>query len=292
MLKPTLESLGTVSESSFLVRKFNEKAFSAPYHFHPEVELALIVKGEGKRYVGNNMSHYTAGDLVLLGPDLPHCWKLEGTKRGKRKAASIVLQFREDCLGNDFFGRKELTAIQKLLQRSAHGMQFQQQTAEAAAQKLQQLEEQTDPFKKMITFLEILQLLATSKEFVLLDKQKKEDPYSTSDQSRINHVMAYIVDHFRTEITLERAAAVAGMTPTAFCKYFKRVTRKTFIETVLDYRINYAMQQLVSTDHPVSHISYESGFGDVSHFYKTFRNRKKFSPLHYRKKFRTDLTVG
>lgn len=289
MLKPTLESLRTLTGSSFLVRKFNEKAFSAPYHFHPELELTLIVKGEGKRYVGNNMSHYTAGDLVLVGPDLPHCWKSENVIKGKINASSVVLQFRENCMGDDFFQKKELSAVNRLLQRSVHGMQFQNRTAGIAGKKLRELEEQSDPFKKMIIFLETLQLLANSKEFVLLDKQKKTNSYSSSDHSRINEVMAYIVDHFRTQITLEKAAAVAGMTPTAFCKYFKRFTRKTFIETVLDYRINYAMQQLVSSDHPVSHISYESGFGDVSHFYKTFRNRKKLSPLHYRKKFRTDL---
>jgi len=101
-------------------------------------------------------------------------------------------------------------------------------------------------------------------------------------------VMAYVVDHFKKQVSLDQAAEIAGMTPTAFCKYFKRVTRKTFIETVLEYRINYAMQQLVHTDHSVSHISFESGFGDVSHFYKTFRLKKKISPLRYRQKFRMD----
>ena len=100
--------------------------------------------------------------------------------------------------------------------------------------------------------------------------------------------MAYIVDHFREQITLENAAAIAGMTTTAFCKYFKRATRKTFIETVTEFRISYAMQQIVNTDHPVSHICFESGFGDVSYFYKTFRQRIKMSPLQYRKKFRKE----
>lgn len=288
MLKPTLESLQALTGSSFLVRRFNEKVFSAPYHFHPELELTLILKGEGRRYVGSNMSHYTAGDLVLLGPDLPHCWKSEKVIKGRLNASSVVLQFREDCLGKDFFEKKELLPVAKLLQKSVHGIQFQKRTAAAAGKKLQELEAQADPFKKLIGFLELLQLLAGSKENILLDKQKKEALYSSSDHSRINNVTAYIVDNFKTQVTLEKAAAVAGMTPPAFCKYFKRLTRRTFIETVLDYRINYAMQQLVNTDHPVSNISFESGFGDVSHFYKTFKSRKKLSPLRYREKFRVD----
>lgn len=288
MLKPTLESLQTFTGSSFLVRRFNEKAFSAPYHFHPEIELTLILKGEGKRYVGNNMSHYTTGDLILLGPNLPHCWKSEKITKGRINASSVVLQFRQDCLGKDFFEKKELLYVAKLLQKSVHGIQFQKLPAAAAGKKLEELEDQADPFKKLLGFLELLQLLAKSKETILLDKQKNKASFSPTDHSRINNVMAYVVDHFKKEITLEKAAAVAGMTPTAFCKYFKRLTRKTFIETVMDYKINYAMQQLVNTDHPISHISYESGFGDVSHFYKTFRNRKNLSPLRYREKFSID----
>ena len=84
---------------------------------------------------------------------------------------------------------------------------------------------------------------------------------------------------------LEKAAAIAHITPSAFCKYFKKVTRKTFMETVISYRINYATQQLVQTDKSISEISFDSGFGDVSHFYKMFRLKMKMSPLHYRKRF-------
>jgi AraC-like DNA-binding protein len=137
--------------------------------------------------------------------------------------------------------------------------------------------------------LKILQQLAESKQYVLLDKQYELFVHSNNEQSKINSIMAYIVDHFREKIELEKAAGIAMMTPPAFCKYFKRQTRKTFIETVLDYRINYASQQLVNTDKPVSDISFESGFGDVSHFYKVFKSQKKLSPLQYRKKFAGDV---
>lgn len=289
MIKPTLESLKAASSNSFLVRQFNERAFSAPFHFHPELELTLIVKGEGKRYVGNNLSAFTAGDLVLLGPELPHCWKLEKNPKKKTNAASVVAQFREDCLGDSFFSSKEMAAIQKLFHKSYSGIQFLGKTAGKAALQLTKLEAETHPFRKLIIFLETLQLLADSKEYVLLNKESGNTAYTSGEHNRINEVMAYIVEHFRKQISLDKAATIAGMTPTAFCKYFKRITRKTFIETVLEYRINYAAQQLVNTDHQVSHISFESGFGDVSHFYKTFRSKKKISPLHYRKKFSGEL---
>ncbi len=76
-IKPTFEVLHSKGDQSLLIRKFEEVAFTAPYHFHPEYELTMILKGEGKRYVGSHMAPYTAGDLVLLGANLPHCWKTD-----------------------------------------------------------------------------------------------------------------------------------------------------------------------------------------------------------------------
>ncbi len=152
------------------------------------------------------------------------------------------------------------------------------------------LAEEEEPFRKLILFLQILHDLSLSKEYILLDKQQKISSHSSSERERINAVLAYIVDNFREEITLDEASAIAKMTATAFCRYFKKITRKTFIQTVTEYRVNYATQQLVQTDKPVSDICYESGFGDVSHFYKTFRAKNKLSPLHYRKRFMKEIS--
>ncbi|MBC7830261.1 MAG: AraC family transcriptional regulator [Chitinophagaceae bacterium] len=289
MIKASFESLHPINGNSFLLRRFDEKAFSAPYHYHPELELTLILKGEGKRYVGSNMSAYSAGDLVLVGSNLPHCWKSENVKKGKINASSLVIQFTTDFLGSDFFLTQEMSMIRKIFETSKSGIHFQGDIALRIKEDLLTLDEEASPFAKLIMFLTILQNLSLSKEFSLLDKQQHSFTYSPSEQKRIHDVMAYIVENFRKEIILEEAATKAKMTSTAFCKYFKRITRKTFMETVIDYRVNYAAQQLVHTDKPVSDICFESGFGDVSHFYKTFRNKKKQSPLYYRKKFTNDI---
>jgi AraC-like DNA-binding protein/quercetin dioxygenase-like cupin family protein len=288
-MKATFESLHPVTGNSFLVRRFTEKAFSAPYHYHPEFELTVILKGEGKRYVGNNLSPYAEGDVALLGSNLPHCWKSDNQKPGKINAISLVAQFTGDFLGPDFMTKSEIADIHRLLERSKYGIRFINRTAEEIKKDMVAMEQETMPFKRMIMLLEILQKLASSRQYILLDKQHQSFVHSSSEQKKINDVIAYIVENFKEKIILEEAAHTAGMTPTSFCKYFKRQTRKTFIETVLDYRINYAAQQLVNTDKAVSDIGFESGFGDVSHFYKTFRNKKKLSPLQYRRKFTRDL---
>lgn len=287
-MKALFEPLHAAAGASFLVRKFKEKTFSAPYHFHPEYELTLIVQGEGKRFVGSSMESYAVDDLVLLGANLPHCWKSEEGK-GRLNAQSVVVQFAEDFLGADFFSKTEVASVQQLLERSRFGMKFTGHAVPAVKAALLRLEEESEPFARLLLLLQILHRLSKTKQYCLLDKQQKKASHAPSEQKRISDVLAFVVENFQQEIVLEKAAAVAGLTPTAFCKYFKRTTRKTFMETVLDYRLNHAVQQLVQTDQSVAGIAFESGFGDVSHFFKKFKGRYGISPLAYRKGFVKEL---
>lgn len=282
MLKASYEVLQPPGNHSFLVRTFGKTGFAAPYHFHPEYELTWIVKGSGKRYAGSNMAGFTDGDLVLLGPHVPHCWKLQPDGK-KSVARSVVIQFSPDFLGNDFFNKAELLNIHQLFQRSSSGIQFMKGTK--VQEQIKELTEEKNSFKQLIRLLEILQQLAVSKEYVLLDQQRLTAEISPANQARINPIFAYLVENFRREVSLNKAAAIAGMTPNAFCKYFKRTTRKTFMETVIEYRINYATQQLIQSDKSISDICFDSGFGDISHFYKMFKAKMQVSPLHYRQQF-------
>ena len=286
-MKALFEPLQAAGSASFLVRRFREKAFSAPYHFHPEYELTLIVQGEGKRFVGNNMEGYEADDLVLLGANLPHCWKSEETK-GRINAQSVVVQFSGDFLGEDFFSKREVASIHQLLERSRFGIKFSGNAATVIKEDLLKLEE-GEPFGRLLLLLQILHRLSKTKQYRLLDKEQKKYSHSADEQKRINGVLAFVVENFQQEIVLEKAAAIAGLTPTAFCKYFKRTTRKTFMETVLDYRLNHAVQQLIQSDKSVAGIAFESGFGDASHFFKKFKRRYGISPLAYRKNFAKEL---
>jgi len=285
MIKASYEVLQPSSGHSFLIRTFGKTAFDAPYHFHEEYELTYIVNGHGKRYVGSHMENFSSGDLVLLGTSLPHCWKLETDGINHEEASAIVIQFSGNFLGDDFLNKDELLGIKKLLQMSASGICFNGATRIKVNSALTHLSEEKNNFKMLIELLEILQRLAVSTEYKLLDQQRSVAEQSRAEQERINPVFAYLVENFRGDISLDQASYIAHMTPNAFCKYFKKITRKTFMETVIEYRLNYATQQLVQTDKPISQISFDSGFGDVSHFYKMFKHKMHQSPLNYRKNF-------
>jgi len=285
MIKASYEILQPTSGQSFLLRKFDSTAFDAPYHFHVEYELTYILQGHGKRYVGSHMNDFTSGDLVLLGPNLPHCWKLEPGKETQTGASAIVIQFDGAFLGDDFFNKNELQHIKRLFQKSGSGVCFSGDTQKVVGQNLLALSEEENGFRMLMGLLEALQRLAQSAEYTLLDPNQIVAERSLAEQERINPVFAYLVENFRQQVSLEKAAGIANMTTNAFCKYFKKITRKTFMETIIEYRLNYAIQQLVQTDKPVSVIAFESGFGDVSHFYKMFKVKMNLSPLNYRKKF-------
>lgn len=283
MFKASVEILAAPRSASFLIKKFDKRCFEAPFHFHPEYELTCITEGCGKRFVGNNMKGFKKNDLVLMGSNLPHCWKLDHDKNSA--GGSIVIQFHYNFMGENFWQSPEMELVQKLLKRSMAGIEFKGRIREEIKELMIASFDEKTNFTKFIYLLKILSTLAGSKEFTLLNKKRTNPTQSDFHLERGNKVFAYIVENFHSNVTLDEAAQTIGMTPTAFCKYFKKTTRKTFVETVTDFRINFATQQLVETDKTIADICFESGFKDMSHFYKIFRSRMEISPLNYRKQF-------
>jgi AraC-like DNA-binding protein/quercetin dioxygenase-like cupin family protein len=284
-MKAAFESVYHLPASSFTVRKFEEEQFSAPYHYHPEFELTYIVKGQGKRYIGSRVDDYRAGDLVLLGENLPHCWKTDNIQPNEINAVSIVIHFRKDFLGEAFFTLPELRAVSKLLELAMNGLVFKGPVVAEVQQGMQSMLYEQNGLKRIALFLHVLSCLTLNNEYTVLEKQNLYEHIALVEREKINKVTAFVVEHFREPIHVEQAAAIVHMTPHAFCKYFKRITRKTFIGMVIDYRIDHAAQQLVHSDLSITQIAFDSGFSDLSNFYRTFRAKKKFTPLSYRKSF-------
>ena len=282
MSKPSFEPIHSPNAQSFIFRRFGKEGFAAPLHYHPEYELAYVCHGDGRRFVGHNMMPFMAGDLVLVGANMPHCWKPQAIDQ---KLESFVIQFNQNFLGGDFLNCAEVAPLSKLLVRAAAGIHFHGQATKNIGLKIQSLFSMGDPFSRLLSFLQILHELAGVKEYTLLNTTQMSIAVTDSGYEKINRVYAYLVDHFQEPITLKEIAAIINMTPNAFCKYFKRMTRKTFLETLTDLRINYASQQLSQSDKQINSIGYESGFRDISHFYKMFQQRMKMSPMKYRKQF-------
>ncbi len=285
-MKATYEQLSENIESSFLIRQFSLPRFEAPFHFHPELELTYIESSKGKRFVGSQVSDFEAGDLVLLGKNVPHCWlNTEGVAELQMdRSKATVIQFKTDFLGKSFLETPEMTAIHFLFQKAQSGIFIKGATRDRILEKIEFMTTQNS-FQKLLVLLDILQIIATSNETELIDPLFSATPLSPIDTERFQKVYAFIIANYTQDIDLETIAAVAHLTSTAFCRYFKKMTRKTLVDVVTEFRIKHACQLLTSSDKSVSNICFESGFGNISYFNKQFKTALGHSPLAYRKMF-------
>jgi AraC-like DNA-binding protein len=277
------EYVGDAPNRSFVYRCVKLPYFDAPYHYHPEYELTLITHSEGKRFIGHDIADFVSGDLVLVGANLPHCWKNDNPQIDNQ-AEGIVIQFREDFLGEELWQKPEFAPINKLLRLSKGGLAFGGQVKTRVGREMRMMVG-LPAFQQVLCLLDLLQTLATSAEYQQLNPVEVT-MLPSAEYERINKVYSYVVENFRQEIHLDDAAASIGMTSTAFCRYFKRVTKKTFIDVVTEYRVKYACQLLVNhPDKTATEVCFESGFGNLSHFNKQFKTITQRTPLHYRKEF-------
>ncbi len=283
-MRATLEQLNETAENSFLYRRFTQARLDAPFHFHPELELTLILAGKGKRMVGRQVSNFEPGDLVLLGPNLPHTWS-GNEPEGTEVSRSIVIQFKEYFVGEQFWAVPEMASIRNLFQKAQSGVWIKGKTRDWVAEKMEQGTE-LPPIQKLLQLIDILYHIATSEETELLDFQLDHYAPSTLESERFQNVYAYLIEHYLEDISLETIAEVANLSPTSFCRFFKKIARKTFVDTLTEFRVKHACQLVSSTDKPISEICFESGFGNISYFNKAFKRSLGRSPIRYRKMFR------
>lgn len=280
-MKAVFENIDTKTEVPFVFKKIVQTQFDSPFHFHPEYELTYIIKGEGRRYVGTKVQDFSSGDLVLLGSNVPHCW-ISNQNKQETEVSAFVIQFGIDFMGKGFFDRYQFKHLKELLQKSNAGLQFQLNNIDEFQNQIETLNSQNS-FEKSLGILRVLNSLTMLNDVILLDNSYQILKNSNNETQRFQQVFAYLIDNFKENISLEQISAVANLSVTSFCRYFKTLTGKTFIEITNEYRINEACQLLENTNMPINEIAFLCGFSDVPYFNKTFKKQKNKSPLAYKK---------
>jgi AraC-like DNA-binding protein len=285
--KPAFESIEPDFGHSFTYQKFDENISNKNHiwHYHPEIELVYVNGGSGKRQIGSHVSYYTDGDLILIGADLPHCGftdKLTGN------TSETVVQMKADFLGTDFFGIPEMKKIQQLFEISKGGIAFNGNTKRKIGEKMEILEYQTD-FQRLLSILNILNELGNSQEFKVLNAAGFSMETEVKDNDRINVIFNHVKINFKEEITLEEVADLASMTVPSFCRYFKKITNKTFTQFVNEYRLVHASKLLAEKPISITEVCFESGFNNFSHFNKQFKSFTGQNPSEYRNQLKTVL---
>lgn len=286
-MDPLLLKVNKTETDSFSVNHFKYTgSFPGLWHYHSEYELTLIVKSSGTRFVGDHIDRYTENDLIFIGKNLAHTWKTDSSKEKNQSSEALVIHFKEDFLGKTFFTTPELYAVEKFLQLSQRGIKIIGKTQAAIIEHIHQIQALSG-VNKLIKLLQILSLLAESKELVLLSSEGYSQYINENTNDRLNKVHAYIMNNFKSSIRLADAADVANMSPTAFSRYFKQRMQKPFSQFVNELKVGYACKLLMSHKFSIQQICFECGFQNVSNFNKQFKSYTELSPKQFQLKHRT-----
>lgn len=267
-----------------LIVERNDFSFKSPFHFHPEIELVYILEGEGKRIIGDKIENFTAGEVVLIGSNLPHVWmsndKADDNSSNKR-ARSIVAYFNREIFGKAFYKLKEAEAIIKLLDNATRGIKLTGGKQTEIADRMKSLLHK-DGLEKIFYLIEILHSISLSHEIEYINNVAYCGYAQKSEQDRLAQVCKYVNANFRNEIKLKDVASIAHLTPQSFCRFFKNRMSKNFIDYLHEVRISYACRYLIETDKTISEIAYVTGFNTVPNFNKQFKSKMGLCPTEYR----------
>ena len=282
--KPTLEKLSPSFGSSLIVRQHLEKVdkINAFWHFHPELELVYINKGQGKTHIGNHLSYFNNSQLILIGANLPHNGFAD---RLTANGSETTVQFKQDFLGEDFIKIPEMANVVALFDRAKKGIRFKIETKEVIGPKISNLTKY-EGLELVLKFLEILNYLANTDDYSLLNADGIALETNPQDSVKINTIYKYVNSNFQRHISLDEIADKVSMTVPAFCRYFKKTTGKTFTQLVNEYRVVHATKLLNESQMSVADVCFECGFNNFSHFNKQFNEITGKSASQYRKEIK------
>jgi len=267
--------------SSFSVHHHQLPHFLNVWHYHKECELVYIEKSTGTKFIGDGMERFRPGDLVLIGSLLPHLWLNDKIhfERNNMQAEAWVIHFNADCFGHDFFNVPELYLIRQLLEEAKVGLKILGNNKPQIIAMLKKLSTQ-DGLEKVMSLLNILNLIAQS-TYKPQSSLSFINEYPKSN-SKLDKVYAYMLKNFNHGIGLNDVADHVCMNASAFSRFFKKATNKSFISFLIELRIGFACKIMLEDSYKtIAEVCYESGFNNLSNFNKQFKKITGKSPMEY-----------
>lgn len=281
-MKANFQKLSSKSHENSLVDFWvRANAFGFHWHYHPEVEICYVKQGSGKRIIGSSIENFEAGDLVLVGSNVPHSWITdEQFNNSSNDIEVFVVQFSLDVFQR-FMGMPEFHRVEQLLSESTKGLYFKR----AEKYRLVELLLRLPPSSGMSKFLRLLELLEAfcdHNETVPLNPGGYTLLHKKHQEERILKVCHYIHEKFKEEIRISDLATLVAMNNASFCRFFKRTLGKTVVEYINEIRIDHVCNQIRNTKDPIYRIAYDTGFSSIAHFNKQFKRIMDLTPTEYR----------
>lgn len=266
-------------KDALIVQEDKQASFYDTLHQHEEIQLSWIRQGEGSLLVGDTVNHYSTNDVIILGGNIPHVFKSDPRK--DQDSHMLTVFFTKDSFGTHFFVTEELRSLQSFFKKATHGFRITK-----PSDKVRSIFLAVEKTQKIDRFLYFMQLLKTlnSARYERLSSYISEKKFNEVEGKRLNAVFAYTLQHFKEAISLQRIAMEATMTPNAFCKYFKKHTRKTYGQFLNELRIEAASKALIDfPESSITDIAETNGFQNLSNFNRRFKKEKGCTPSELRK---------
>lgn len=255
------------------------------WHYHPQFELIYLSQSSGIRFVGDSVSQFFPGDLVLVGSYLPHLWRNNSSYfsgQSTEEVNTIVMKFMKNFIGKETFENTEFLSIHNMFEDSKFGISFGEDIRSELHDDLMQITELSSP-EQSILLLKILYKLSVTNDKILLSSTDMRQ-YSTGKSDRLDLVIKYISDNYPSELNLKEIADVAHMTTNSFCRFFKKKTNKSFTQFLNEVRIRNAARLLVQENIPVSEVCFKVGYQSMTNFYRQFKQITGTTPRSHRQK--------
>ena len=280
-MKPQLLKITHQPVTSFSVRQ-DIPNVNCRWHYHPEIELICFHKGGGTQFIGDHIKKFVAGDVVLLGSNLPHYWMFDEYHDGKDDSIpySTVIHFQENFIGERFLLLPESRAVKALIEKAQQGILISGKRAENIILLMDKVH-RSNGFRRIISLMECLAALADANELTLLSSIGFRYHEYDSENERLNAIYNFTLKNFTKKIELKEIASVTGLIPNSFCRYFKTRTGKTYNQFLLEIRIGYACKLLLDHNQSIKQVCFESGFNNFSCFHKSFKNITGYTPQGY-----------
>lgn len=280
MTKIYREITPLTSNDCFMVFDRTKNKFDFPLHYHEEFELNFIENAEGvKRVIGDHTEEISTQELILIGSNVPHGWFSHESEM--EDIHEITIQFHKDLFDEKFLKRNQMSFIRSMLERSARGISFSQETIQAIKPRLIGLT-QTNGFCSVMELMSILHDLSVSRNMKTLTTVTFANETATYDSRRIEKAFVYMRNNYDKDISLEDISKIVNMTVVSFSRFIKKRTGKTFIDSLNDIRLGHASRLLIDTRLSIAEISSKCGYNNLSYFNRIFKKKHGCTPKEFR----------
>jgi len=266
-------------ESTLIYQQDEGSFFYEKLHQHEEIQICHILIGEGTLVLGDSVNPYKKGDIIVIGSFIPHVFKSDIEASSASKMRSLF--FTKESFGTDFFDLEAFDELHSFFDKSSYG--FKISNCKTRITSLFTKIHKAKKLQQFIVFLELLKILTTA-EHQRLTSFVYDKKYSPIEGKRMTDVLEYTFENYNKEVSLEAVDEVAAMTKNSFCKYFKKVTNKTYFEFLKEIRVEHACKLIrKQMDLRIIDVAYLCGFKNVSNFNKQFKTVTTLSPSAFKK---------